>query len=74
MAENKMSFEAAFSRLEEIADVLESGDADLEQTIALFEEANQLNKICTDQLDKAENKLKILVKKNDEFTLEPEEN
>lgn len=69
-----MSFEAAFSRLEEIADVLESGDADLEQTIALFEEANQLNKICTDQLDKAENKLKILVKKNDEFTLEPEEN
>ena len=69
-----MTFEAAFSRLEEIADVLESGDASLEQTIALFEEANELNKICADQLDKAESKLKILVKNKDEFELGLEEN
>jgi len=74
MADKKMSFEAAFSRLEEIAELLESGDAGLEQTIALFEEANQLNKICTDQLDKAESKLKILVKDEGEFKLGLEEN
>jgi len=69
-----MSFEAAFSRLEEIADILESGDAGLEQTIALFEEAKQLNKGCTEQLDEAENKLKILVKEKDRFKLDVEEN
>lgn len=74
MADKKMSFEAAFSRLEEIADILESGDAGLEQTIALFEEAKQLNKGCTEQLDEAENKLKILVKEKDRFKLDVEEN
>lgn len=74
MAAKEISFEQAFSRLEEIAAVLESGEASLEDTMALFEEANELNKKCTEQLDQAEKKLHIILKEKDEFKLKLEEN
>lgn len=65
----KMTFEHALQRLEEIADTLENGDLELEQTMQLFEEANALSKYCNDKVDKAEEKLEILLKKDDGFHL-----
>ena len=72
MTSKKLSFEQAFERLEEIAEILENEAPTLEDTMRLFEEANELNKMCADMLDKAESKLKILFKEKDEFKLELE--
>ena len=62
MAENKMTFESALARLEEILRAMESGSAALDSSLALFEEGIGLVKFCTKALDTAEQKVKILQK------------
>ena len=62
MAENKMTFEAALARLEEIVRAMESGSAALDSSLSLFEEGIGLVKFCTRALDTAEQKVKILQK------------
>ncbi|MCD8004895.1 MAG: exodeoxyribonuclease VII small subunit [Oscillospiraceae bacterium] len=57
MAEKKLNFEQAMSRLEEIVAALEKGEAPLEQSLALFEEGSKLLCQCTGMLDKAEQKI-----------------
>ena len=54
-------FEEAMKRLEQIVQQLERGDAPLDQSLALFEEGTKLIKSCGAALDKAEQKLTILV-------------
>lgn len=68
----ELTFEDAINRLEEIANVLEQGSQTLDETLQLFEEGNKLFVFCEEKLDKAENKLHILTKDNDNFKLEPE--
>ena len=48
------------ARLEEIVSLLERGDAPLEKAMALFEEGAGLLRACTEQLDKAEQKVSLL--------------
>ena len=58
MAERKkIQFEQAMARLEEIVNILERGDAPLEESLSLFEEGAKLMKQCSDLLDKAEQKV-----------------
>ncbi len=57
MAEKKLNFEQAMARLEEIVSGLERGEAPLEESLALFEEGAKLMKQCSDQLNKAEQKV-----------------
>ena len=57
------SFEEALSRLEEIVQALEDGDAELDRTLSLFEEGVKLSKLCHKRLESAEKKIEILVKK-----------
>ncbi|MBQ7160499.1 MAG: exodeoxyribonuclease VII small subunit [Clostridia bacterium] len=59
------TFEGALARLEEIVKLLESGNAPLDGSLALFEEGTALVKQCNSQLDNAEQKIKILTKKQD---------
>ena len=61
MAEKKISFEQAMKRLEEIVTALEKGEAPLEESLALFEEGSKLLRQCTGLLDKAEQKVNILL-------------
>lgn len=61
MNDNEITFETAIARLEEIVRMLEGGNSPLDQSIALFEEGVRLVKICNGRLDKAEQKVKILV-------------
>ena len=61
----KMTFEQALSRLEEIVKLMESGSAPLDKSLSLFEEGVGLVKFCTTELDTAEQKVKILQKGND---------
>ena len=73
MSNKDLTFEQAFSRLEEIAELLESGAADLEQTIQLFEEASSLTKFCSKKIETAEEKLRLLTKDKDfQVTVEEE--
>ncbi len=51
---DKLSFEDAVARLEEIVRALESADAALSDSLTLFEEGVSLTKHCNSLLDKAE--------------------
>ena len=63
--EKKMKFEDALARLEEIVKTMENGSAPLDESLALFEEGVRLVKLCTEELDGAEQKVKILRKSAD---------
>ncbi|MBE6993026.1 MAG: exodeoxyribonuclease VII small subunit [Ruminococcaceae bacterium] len=61
----KFVFEEAVARLEEIVDLLSRGDAPLDESLALFEEGTGLIKKCGEALDKAEQKVELLIKSQD---------
>ncbi len=54
------NFETAIARLEEIVKLLESGNAALDESLALFEEGVSLVKLCNSKLDCAEQKIKLV--------------
>lgn len=56
------SFEELLTRLQEISDTLESGEAGLDQSIKLYEEGIGLAKICYTTLKEAELKVTELKK------------
>ena len=57
-----ITFEQALARLEIIVRSLENGSAPLDDSLALFEEGISLVRFCSDKLENAENKIKILTK------------
>lgn len=57
-----LSFEAAFERLEEILAKLNTGTVSLDDSLKLYEEADQLIATCNKRLNDAERKIEILVK------------
>ncbi len=59
------SFETSLHRLEQIVKKLEAGDLPLDDAMKLFEEGIQLSQQCQKQLEEAENKVEILLKKAD---------
>lgn len=74
MAEEKIKFEKALERLEEIVGTLESGDLELEKSLKMFEEGIKMARICQVHLSQAEKKIEKLVKDNKgELTTEPME-
>ncbi|BDQ02461.1 MAG: hypothetical protein KatS3mg036_0234 [Ignavibacterium sp.] len=56
------SFEEKLKRLEQISELLESGDVKLEESISLFEEGIKLSKECLAILENAELKITKLKK------------
>lgn len=64
------SFEQAIEELEKIVEELEQGDLSLEDTISKFEQGMKLSKLCSDKLNRVEQKLKKLVNTEDGFQLE----
>ena len=61
----ELSFEEALARLEEIVALLDSGNAPLDKSLALFEEGAGLVKLCSAKLDNVEQRVKILVADKD---------
>ncbi len=53
----KLKFEDAMARLQEIVSKLENGEESLEDSMKLFEEGAKLSALCYDALDKAEQKI-----------------
>nr|MBP7734661.1 exodeoxyribonuclease VII small subunit [Spirochaetota bacterium] len=58
----KIDFEKALQKLEEIAVKLEDGDLGLDESISQFEKGMKLAKFCRQKLDEAERKIEILQK------------
>jgi exodeoxyribonuclease VII small subunit len=59
---DKLSFEEAINELEKIAQELEEGSLNLNDSISGFERGIQLKKLCQDKLEEAERKIEILQK------------
>ncbi len=62
MAGKKQTFEEQIDRLEAIVSQLEKGDAQLADSLALFEEGTKLIAACSRELDQAEQKVVKLMK------------
>ena len=73
MAVKKPSFEQAMGRLEEIVGLLERGECGLDQSLKLFEEGAKLAGQCEDLLDKAEQKVSLLLVGGEEVPFEEED-
>lgn len=63
-------FEDCLQRLETIVNELEKGDVSLDQALQLFDEGMKLSTSCRKELEEAEGKVEILLKRNGK--LQPE--
>jgi exodeoxyribonuclease VII small subunit len=61
----KPDFERSLARLEEVVRKLESPQLSLDEAMKLFEEGVALSRECQKQLEEAEGKVEILLKKAD---------
>ncbi|OLE84964.1 MAG: exodeoxyribonuclease VII small subunit [Acidobacteria bacterium 13_1_20CM_2_60_10] len=68
----KAEFERSLARLEEVVRRLESPQLSLDEAMKLFEEGVALSRECQKQLEEAEGRVEILLKKADgKMTAEP---
>lgn len=58
----KMTYEEAVKRLEEIVGVLEEAEIPLEQSLQLFQEGIALSRYCRDKLSEIEYRVEYLLK------------
>ena len=71
------SFEARLEELERIVKELEKGDLPLEQSLTLFESGMRLSTECKRELDEAESKVEMLIRRGSQMVavpFEPEKN
>ncbi|HZO54056.1 MAG TPA: exodeoxyribonuclease VII small subunit [Bryobacteraceae bacterium] len=66
-----VNFEQALDELEKVVKKLESGDLPLEETLALFERGVALSESCRKQLESAETRIEMLLKRAGEVKAEP---
>ncbi len=77
MAENQPdakpveSFETCLDELEKVVKELEAGDLPLERSLELFERGMGLSEACRKQLEEAETRVEMLIRKEGKLTAEP---
>ena len=65
------SFEACLDQLEKVVKDLESGDLPLERSLELFEKGMSLSETCRKQLEDAETRVEMLIRKEGKLQPEP---
>jgi exodeoxyribonuclease VII small subunit len=65
------SFEGSLDELEKVVKELESGDLPLERSLALFEKGMALSEQCRKQLEDAETRVEMLIRKEGKLQPEP---
>lgn len=65
-AKPELTFEEQLHRLEEIVEILDDGEAALDEMLSLYEEGMQRSQFCRDYLEKAEQKV-TLIQSQDDF-------
>lgn len=66
--EHQLTFEEKMMRLEEIVEDMQSNKISLDKSIKLFEEGTNLIDTLNKELTRAEEKVKILLMKNGEYS------
>ncbi|PZO39616.1 MAG: exodeoxyribonuclease VII small subunit [Pseudanabaena frigida] len=59
-----LSFEEQLQRLEEIVEILDDGEAALDEMLALYEEGMKRSQYCREYLEKAEQKVTLIQSQN----------
>lgn len=65
------SFETGLQELESIVKQMETGELPLERSLELFEKGMQLSQVCRAQLEEAETRIELLVRRGDKVQAEP---
>jgi exodeoxyribonuclease VII small subunit len=65
------SFESCLDQLEKVVKELETGDLQLERSIELFEKGMALSENCRKQLEEAETRIEVLIRKDGKVQAEP---
>ena len=65
------SFETCLDELEKVVRQLETGDLPLDQSLGLFSRGMQLRETCRRQLEEAETKVEMLIRKEGTYQPEP---
>jgi len=77
MAENQagvgpvVSFESCLDELEKVVKELEGGDLSLDRSLQLFERGMNLSDTCRKQLEEAETRVEMLIRKEGKIAAEP---
>ena len=66
-----LSFEASLDELEKVVKELEAGDQPLERSLELFEKGMALSEKCRKQLESAETRVEMLIRKEGRMQAEP---
>ena len=67
----ELSFEQGLAELEQVVQQLEDGDLPLDEALKRFEKGVELSESCRKQLEAAETRVEILLKKNNKVQPEP---
>jgi exodeoxyribonuclease VII small subunit len=70
-AEPVESFEICLDELEKVVKELEAGDLPLERSLELFERGMNLSATCRKQLEEAETRVEMLIRKEGKMAAEP---
>jgi exodeoxyribonuclease VII small subunit len=65
------SFESCLDQLEKTVKLLEAGDLQLEKSLELFEKGMSLSETCRRQLEEAETRVEMLIRKDSRIQPEP---
>ncbi len=65
------TFEVSLDQLEAVVKQLEGGDMPLERSLALFSQGVELSDSCRKQLEEAETRVEMLIKKDGKVQPEP---
>jgi exodeoxyribonuclease VII small subunit len=65
------SFESSLDELEKVVKELETGDLSLERSLELFERGMGLSDRCRQQLEEAETRVEMLMRKDGKLSAEP---
>ena len=65
------TFETSLDELEQVVRELEGGDLPLERSLELFERGMALSDSCRQQLEAAETRVEMLIRKEGKLTSEP---
>ena len=68
---NNFTFETGLQQLEAIVKEMEGGDLPLERALELFERGMKLSEACRKQLEEAETRIEILMRRAGEIQPQP---
>lgn len=69
--ETPLTFEAGLQQLEAIVKEMEGGELPLERALELFERGMKLSETCRKQLEEAETRVEVLMRRGGEVQAQP---